>query len=201
MQHEIVAHATISSKKAQAMPAITVDDITILPRIPEPDPLVARQRPVRSVTTRPAGLRGRGLPGPPRLRGRRPRGPRPVRPHGPDGRGGVRAGRAEGDAVAPAPRLRDRHLHDRRHLRAQRLERRRRRHHERRHAVDDGRRRDPAHREAAGGARRRAAGSSTASSSGSTCRGRRSGRRRATRTCGPARSRSSRRPTAARWSA
>jgi hypothetical protein len=26
------------------MPAITVDDITALPRIPEPDPTVARQR-------------------------------------------------------------------------------------------------------------------------------------------------------------
>ena len=28
------------------MPAITVDDITVLPRIPSPDPMVARQRPV-----------------------------------------------------------------------------------------------------------------------------------------------------------
>ena len=29
------------------MPAVTVDDITVLPRIPVPDPVVARQRPVR----------------------------------------------------------------------------------------------------------------------------------------------------------
>ena len=34
------------------MPAITVDDITILPRIPAPDPVVARQRPVRQLTDR-----------------------------------------------------------------------------------------------------------------------------------------------------
>jgi redox-sensitive bicupin YhaK (pirin superfamily) len=44
------------------MPAVTVDDITILPRIPEPDPLVARQRPVRTVTTAPKGYEGEGFP-------------------------------------------------------------------------------------------------------------------------------------------
>jgi redox-sensitive bicupin YhaK (pirin superfamily) len=44
------------------MPALTVPDITILPRIPEPDPTVARFRPVRSVTTAPHGLEGEGFP-------------------------------------------------------------------------------------------------------------------------------------------
>jgi len=44
------------------MPAIVVDDITILPRIPEPDPAVARQRPVRSVTSAPRGFEGEGFP-------------------------------------------------------------------------------------------------------------------------------------------
>ena len=44
------------------MPAITVDDITILPRVAEPDPTVARQRPVRSITTAPRGLEGEGFP-------------------------------------------------------------------------------------------------------------------------------------------
>ncbi|MGZ6260429.1 MAG: pirin family protein [Candidatus Limnocylindrales bacterium] len=44
------------------MPAITVDDITVLPRIPEPDPALARQRPVRSVTNAPHGLEGEGFP-------------------------------------------------------------------------------------------------------------------------------------------
>ncbi len=44
------------------MPAITVDDITVLPRIAEPDPTVARQRPVRSITLAPHGLEGEGFP-------------------------------------------------------------------------------------------------------------------------------------------
>jgi redox-sensitive bicupin YhaK (pirin superfamily) len=44
------------------MPAITVDDITVLPRIPEPDPTVARQREVRSITTAPSGFEGEGFP-------------------------------------------------------------------------------------------------------------------------------------------
>ena len=44
------------------MPAITVDDITTLPRIPEPDPLVARPRPVRGVTVAPRGFEGEGFP-------------------------------------------------------------------------------------------------------------------------------------------
>jgi redox-sensitive bicupin YhaK (pirin superfamily) len=44
------------------MPAITVDDITRLPRIPTPDPLLARERAVRSVTTAPGGFEGEGFP-------------------------------------------------------------------------------------------------------------------------------------------
>ena len=44
------------------MPAVVVEDITILPRIPEPDPAVARQRPVRSVTSAPRGFEGEGFP-------------------------------------------------------------------------------------------------------------------------------------------
>jgi redox-sensitive bicupin YhaK (pirin superfamily) len=44
------------------MPAVVVDDITILPRIPEPDPAMARQRSVRSVTIAPQGLEGEGFP-------------------------------------------------------------------------------------------------------------------------------------------
>ena len=44
------------------MPAITVDDITVLPRIPEPDPTATRMRPVRSLTTAPHGLEGEGFP-------------------------------------------------------------------------------------------------------------------------------------------
>ena len=44
------------------MPAITVPDITVLPRIPEPDPAAARMRAVSSLTTAPHGLEGEGFP-------------------------------------------------------------------------------------------------------------------------------------------
>ena len=44
------------------MPAVTVPDITILPRIPEPDPAIARQRPVVQLTTAPKGFEGEGFP-------------------------------------------------------------------------------------------------------------------------------------------
>jgi redox-sensitive bicupin YhaK (pirin superfamily) len=44
------------------MPAITVDDITVLPRIPDPDPIATRQRPVRTVTSAPRGFEGEGFP-------------------------------------------------------------------------------------------------------------------------------------------
>ncbi|MCA1823151.1 MAG: pirin family protein [Mycobacteriales bacterium] len=44
------------------MPAVTVEDVTVLPRIAVPDPAVAEQRPVRSVTTAPRGFEGEGFP-------------------------------------------------------------------------------------------------------------------------------------------
>jgi len=44
------------------MPAVVVEDITILPRIAEPDPTVARQRLVRGVTSAPRGFEGEGFP-------------------------------------------------------------------------------------------------------------------------------------------
>jgi redox-sensitive bicupin YhaK (pirin superfamily) len=44
------------------MPAITVDDITVLPRIPDPDPIATQQRPVRTVTSAPRGFEGEGFP-------------------------------------------------------------------------------------------------------------------------------------------
>ncbi len=44
------------------MPAVVVEDITVLPRIAEPDPAVARQRPVRGVTSAPHGFEGEGFP-------------------------------------------------------------------------------------------------------------------------------------------
>ncbi len=44
------------------MPAISVPDVTVLPRIPAPDPTVACERPVRSLTTAPHGREGEGFP-------------------------------------------------------------------------------------------------------------------------------------------
>ena len=43
------------------MPAVTADTL-LLPRIPRPDPTVAADRPVRSVTTAPSGFEGEGFP-------------------------------------------------------------------------------------------------------------------------------------------
>jgi hypothetical protein len=43
------------------MPAVTVDDLTTLQRLPEPSPTAA-QRPVRTVTTAPSALEGEGFP-------------------------------------------------------------------------------------------------------------------------------------------
>ncbi len=44
------------------MPAITVDDVLVLPRVPDPDPTIAIARPVTSITTAPRGLEGEGFP-------------------------------------------------------------------------------------------------------------------------------------------
>ena len=44
------------------MPAVTVDDILLLPRIAEPDQAVSQDRPVLTVTTAPSGFEGEGFP-------------------------------------------------------------------------------------------------------------------------------------------
>jgi hypothetical protein len=44
------------------MPAVTVDDVLVLPRVCEPDPATAADRPVLSVTTAPSGFEGEGFP-------------------------------------------------------------------------------------------------------------------------------------------
>ena len=44
------------------MPAVTVDNILLLPRISEPDPAVAQDRPVLAVNTAPSGYEGEGFP-------------------------------------------------------------------------------------------------------------------------------------------
>jgi quercetin 2,3-dioxygenase len=44
------------------MPAVSVDDITVLPRIPAPDPMASRHRAVTGLTTAPSGFEGEGFP-------------------------------------------------------------------------------------------------------------------------------------------
>ena len=44
------------------MPAVVVEDITVLPRIPAPDPAVSHERAVRSITNAPHGFEGEGFP-------------------------------------------------------------------------------------------------------------------------------------------
>ncbi len=44
------------------MPAVTVPDITVLPRVPEPDPATTTVRPVLATTQAPTGTEGEGFP-------------------------------------------------------------------------------------------------------------------------------------------
>jgi quercetin 2,3-dioxygenase len=44
------------------MPAVTVEDLLVLPRLSEVDVATPAERPVRSVTTAPSGLEGEGFP-------------------------------------------------------------------------------------------------------------------------------------------
>jgi len=44
------------------MPAITVDDVLVLPRLPRVDETVTKIRPVRRLTTAPSGYEGEGFP-------------------------------------------------------------------------------------------------------------------------------------------
>ncbi|HVH66051.1 MAG TPA: pirin family protein [Candidatus Acidoferrum sp.] len=44
------------------MPAVTVDNVLVLPRIPAPDPVTSVARPVLAITTAPKGIEGEGFP-------------------------------------------------------------------------------------------------------------------------------------------
>ncbi|NMO51354.1 pirin family protein [Actinoplanes sp. TBRC 11911] len=44
------------------MPAISVDDVLVLPRLPKLDPVATAYRPVRKLTTAPSGYEGEGFP-------------------------------------------------------------------------------------------------------------------------------------------
>src|SRR4029453_18866053 len=51
-----------SSAEEADMPAVTVEDILVLPKIPVADPVATRSRPVVSLTTAPRGFEGEGFP-------------------------------------------------------------------------------------------------------------------------------------------
>ena len=101
--------------------------------------------------------------------------------------------------MAPAPRLRDRHLHDRRRHGPPGQPRWRRLDHQRRHPVDDRRLRDAAHRDPAGVAGRLRRAVPRRPAVGEPAARPEVGRPRATRTCAPASSGWSPPPTPARW--
>jgi hypothetical protein len=117
------------------MPAISADTM-VLPRLPHPDPTAA-DRPVRSVTTAPSGLEGEGFPVRRAFAGVDLRALDPFVHMDQMGEVDYAPGEPKGDALAPPLRLRDRDLHDRRHLPAPGLQRRRRADHRRRHPMDD----------------------------------------------------------------
>src|SRR5215470_450124 len=52
----------VTGGRMNDMPAVTVEDILRLPRIPDPDPTVARDRPVVAISTAPSGFEGEGFP-------------------------------------------------------------------------------------------------------------------------------------------
>src|SRR5713101_1739939 len=53
---------TRPGRKEETMPAVTVQDIMVLPRLSVPDPAATRERPVGSVTTAPSAFEGEGFP-------------------------------------------------------------------------------------------------------------------------------------------
>ena len=112
------------------MPAVTVENILTLPRVSQPT-AEAVSRPVRSVTTAPQGVEGEGFPVRRAFAGVDLAALDPFIHMDQMGEVEYAPGRAQGHRVAPAPRLRDRHLHHRRHLRAPGLPRWRRGHHRR----------------------------------------------------------------------
>ena len=144
-----VGGGTDQPEEMGAMPAITVDDLTVLPRLREPG-LGDQPRPVWQVTTAPSGYEGEGFPVRRAFAGIDLQHLDPFIMMDQMGEVEYAPGRAQGHALAPAPRLRDRHLHHRRRLRPPGQPRWRRHHHQRRHPVDDRRLRAAAHRGAAG---------------------------------------------------
>jgi len=105
------------------MPAVTADTLT-LPRLPDPGP-EGVERPVVSVTTAPSGLEGEGFPVRRAFAGVDLATLDPFVHMDQMGEVDYAPGEPKGHTLAPPPRLRDRHLHDRRDLPAPGLQRRR----------------------------------------------------------------------------
>jgi hypothetical protein len=95
------------------MPARTVDDLTVLPRIPAPG-LGDQQRPVWSVTTAPQGYEGEGFPVRRAFAGIDLARLDPFIMMDQMGEVEYAPGEPKGTPWHPPPRLRDRHLHHRR---------------------------------------------------------------------------------------
>ena len=85
LEHVMAPIKGACSVRNFAMPAVTVDDITTLPHIPQPDPPRRVFPSGDQRRHRAARTRGRRIPGAARLRGHRSRAHRPVHPHGSDG--------------------------------------------------------------------------------------------------------------------
>jgi hypothetical protein len=117
------------------MPAISADTVA-LPRVPEPDPTAA-DRPVVSVTTAPSGFEGEGFPVRRAFAGVDLRTLDPFVHMDQMGEVDYAPGEPQGHPLASPPRVRDRHLHDRRGLSAPGLQRRWWADHRRRHPADD----------------------------------------------------------------
>ena len=100
------------------MPAVTVENLLVLPRVAEPP--AEGDRPVVKVTTAPSGFEGEGFPVRRAFAGVDLADLDPFIHMDQMGEVEYAPGRAQGHPVAPAPRLRDRHLHDRRRCSATR---------------------------------------------------------------------------------
>ena len=139
------------------MPAITVDDLTTLPRVPLPEARPAVLRPVRSVTTAPRGFEGEGFPVRRAFAGVSLADLDPFIHLDQMGEVEYAPGEPKGTSWHPHRGFETVTYMIDGIIGAPGLQRRRRRHHQRRHPVDDRRRRHPAHRDAtrgAGGERR-----------------------------------------------
>ncbi len=131
------------------MPAVTVEDLTALPRIPASG-IESVARPVAPLSSAPSGFEGEGFPVHRAFAGIDLALLDPFIMMDQMGEVEYAPGRTEGHFVAPTSRFRDRHIHDRRRLRPSGQQRWRWHDPERRHPVDDRRWGHPAHREAAG---------------------------------------------------